>query len=83
MPSPSRPVTEDVFQLDLNANQPCPFKKDTAKEWTLAQQAICEQDISNRRASTVEEMGELVSEIVTKQYALTFVSAVYSVFRRY
>ncbi len=59
--SPPRPVSEDVFPLDLNANQPCPFTKDMAKEWTIGQQAICEHDMKKRSASTVEELRELVS----------------------
>lgn len=51
----------NVFHLEVSANQPCPFSKDNAKEWTREQQSICQQNIKDRRATTVEELRELVS----------------------
>lgn len=51
----------DVFLLDVNANQPCPFTKHKAKEWTREQQSVCQQDMKDRRATTVEGLRELVS----------------------
>ncbi len=59
-PSQSRLVEEDVFQLDVDANQSCPFTKEKVKEWTESQQAFCEDDMKTRSASSVDELRELV-----------------------
>lgn len=53
-------LEEEVFVLDVEVDPKSPFKPETVGEWTKAQQAIVEEDISTRSPPTHEELRQLV-----------------------